>query len=251
MNRLTRWTSPTSAVYLLANSVVFLFGFIVARLPGTLSAGVGSSLVAAGVTGWVIFVYIRLSEDRARIVEVVSRFGLVDVFEGRGVRIKSEYGDRLTKAHGQIDIMGFGLKSLREDYSDHFLAWSARAHVRILLIDPAFPNVECSHARQRDSEEGDTAGAIENDIEQFKLKIKELGIRGNNRRFEVRLYKCLPSVNIFRVDDDLFWGPYLIRLQSRNAPTLLVRRGGLLFDHFIKHFDCIWNDDNLSGPLHL
>ena len=76
-------------------------------------------------------------------------------------------------------------------------------------------------------------------------------IRGVNKPhpFQVRLYRCLPSVNILRVDDELFWGPYLIREQSRNCPTFIVRRGGILFSRFTAHFDSIWADDNLSREI--
>jgi len=44
----------------------------------------------------------------------------------------------------------------------------------------------------------------------------------------------------------MFWGPYLIRSQSRNAPTFVVRHGGELYRRLMWHFDTIWADDNLS-----
>jgi hypothetical protein len=234
---------------LLANFILFLAGFDVARIPGALSAGVGSSLIAAGVTGWVIYVYILVSERRVAILETVSEFGLVDIFEARAVLIKRQYDDRLSKAHVQIDIMGFGLKALREDYADQFQAWGARANVRILLIDPSSPNPLCSYAQQRDVEEADPPGTIKKDVDQFIEKMRTLRIKSPGHKFEVRLYKCLPSVNIFRIDDELFWGPYLIHQQSRKTPTLLVRRGGLLYDQFLEHFERIWNDNTLSTPM--
>ena len=34
--------------------------------------------------------------------------------------------------------------------------------------------------------------------------------------------------------------------QSRNAPTFLVQRGGVLFERILAHFERIWNDDELS-----
>ena len=61
------------------------------------------------------------------------------------------------------------------------------------------------------------------------------------RPFDVRLYRCLPSINYFRIDDDIFWGPYLIPGQSRNMPTFIVRRGGILFDRLTLHFQQIWD----------
>ena len=51
--------------------------------------------------------------------------------------------------------MGFGLNSLRQDYGYAFSRWRDRATVRILLIDPRYPNSENSYASQRDAEEKD------------------------------------------------------------------------------------------------
>lgn len=53
----------------------------------------------------------------------------------------------------------------------------------------------------------------------------------------------------FRVDDDLFWGPYLVGKQSRNCPTFIARRGGVVFQRFMNHFDEIWDNPNFSRPI--
>jgi hypothetical protein len=58
---------------------------------------------------------------------------------------------------------------------------------------------------------------------------------------EIRLYRALPLINIFRIDDDLFWGPYLLEDQSRNYPTLLVRSPGWLFQRLEQHFEMLWS----------
>jgi hypothetical protein len=89
--------------------------------------------------------------------------------------------------------------------------------------------------------------------------ISELGLqtgfagRGARIReeYQVRLESLQDNldVNIFRIDDEVFWGPYLIHQQSRNSPTLLVRRGGLLFDVLLRHFETIWLEDSLSRPV--
>jgi len=55
-------------------------------------------------------------------------------------------------------------------------------------------------------------------------------------------------VNIFRVDNKMFWGPYLIKQPSRNSPTFLLRQA-ILFDRLLEHFERIWKDDSLSRPI--
>lgn len=240
-----RWFTPTSWVYILGHVVLFLAGFALVRGGGgTIAQGVGASLIAAAITGWVIFAYVRFSERRAEAIEVFSQFGLVTAFEARAARIKPEYDRRLGAAKEHIDIMGFGLKALWEDYHEEFATWKKRAHVRILLIDPSSP-----HTEQRDKEEEEIEGTIRSGVKRFLRETEGLRKERGKHRFEVRLYTCLPSVNIFRVDDEMFWGPYLMRSQSRNAPTFVVRRGGELYRRLLEHFDAIWGDDRLSHPV--
>jgi len=237
-----RWLS--ASVYALLHVVVFLIGFLLVRSDGKVAPNVGASLMAAGIVGWVIFVYIFLSESRVERFEIISQFGFVSAFEARASRIKSEYDQRLNRAAKSIDIMGFGLRALWDDYHEQFPQWQGRANVRILLIDPSSP-----YADQRDKEEDDLPGNIRQSVLRFLRDTKTLRASAGRHRFQIRLYTCLPSVNIFRVDDDLFWGPYLVHEQSRNAPTFIVRNGGILFRRMTSQFDKIWQDDQLSRPV--
>ncbi len=232
---------PTHWVYLLVHVVVVLLGLVVWSQSERFGAPVGSSLVAAGTTGWVVFVYVMLSQRTSDKLALLDSFGLVGAFEARSTRIRDEYDARLSKAQKCIDLMGFGLRALREDHVDDFAAWAARAQVRILLIDPV------RHASQRDIEENNSDGAIEEDVKQFARATEQL--RKANKKFQVRLYTCLPSINVFRIDDDLFWGPYLIKKQSRNSPTFLSVKGGHLYEVLTQHFEEIWSNDRFSRPI--
>jgi hypothetical protein len=245
------WMTPTSWVYVLIHLLLIVGGYllIVARRPGELYASIfeaiGASLVASGITGIVVFVYIRISHDASERMRILAEFGIVSAFEARAARIKLEY-DRRLKSPKNIDVMGFGLKALREDYRHVFGTWARECHVRVLLLDPTFPNATTSYARQREIEEGDTPGSIEASVKAFLDETQALRDTQAQSRFQVRLYRCLPAVNIFRVDDELFWGPYLIGGPSRNNPTLIVKRGGLLYARLMEQFDKIWNE--MSRP---
>jgi hypothetical protein len=239
-----RWFTPTSWVYILGHVVLFLAGFALVRGSSTIGQGIGASLIAAAITGWVVFAYVRFSERRIEAMEILSQFGFVTAFEARAARIKPEYDQRLARAKEHIDIVGFGLKTLWEDYHDELAGWKERAHVRILLIDPASP-----YAQQRDTEEEEFKGTIRSGVKRFLRETETLQRDGGKHPFEVRLYTCLPSINIFRIDDEMFWGPYLIRSQSRNAPTFVVRRGGELYRRLLEHFDIIWQDVTLSRAV--
>lgn len=233
----------SSLVYLLLNVVVFLLGAYMAQLPGNVAAGVGVSLIAAGITGWVTFLFVALQQEERDRLRRMDRFGLRDVFAGRSVEIKDIYDTRLRKAGHYIDVLGFGLNSLRQDYLHDYPSWAARTRVRILLIDP-----ESGYADARDAEEGQRVGTIRGEVESFLSDTRQLRASQPDR-FQVRLYGALPSVNMLRIDDEMFFGPYLVRQPSRRTPTMLLARG-ILFDRLNAHFDDLW-DDALSRPAPL
>lgn len=243
------WASPRSIIYLLSHALAFLVGVVLCFLDSVFLKAVGTSLVAAGVTGWLIFAYVLFTERTSDRLRVLTELGLVNAFPARSARIKPEYDARVSSAREHIDVMGFGLRTLREDYSNEFDKWQRRAHVRILLLDPDFPTREQSYSCQRDEEEQNSDGTIRRDVLAFRDATKHLITLDGPNRFEIRLYKCLPSINIFRVDDELFWGPYLVREQSRNLPTFVVSNGGTLFPRIVAHFEEIWKDPDLSRPL--
>lgn len=243
-----RQMNPINVIYVLVHAILIVSGFLLLFLAESPLSEVGAALLAAGIAGWVVFAYVLVSREVARGVALLTDFGIIDAFEARAAAIRSSYDTRLIKAKSNIDILGFGLRALREDYSNSFPLWKEQARVRILLINPESPIATRPYAEQRDFEENNPLGSIAADVHQF-LRVAGPLIESGGR-FQVKLYKCLPSVNIFRTDSELFWGPYLVREQSRNTPTLLIQRG-VLFDRLMSHFDRIWNEEALSRAVPL
>lgn len=248
MRRVSAIFNATNVIYILVHLCLLLLGFSLLGSSGTVAKSIGASLVATGIAGWVVLAYVLQSQSMTERIRMVGELGFVSAFQGRSVLIKNEYDKRLASSKKQIDILGFGLKTLRQDYAEHFQTWKARANVRILLIDPDYPHLDHSFANQRDTEEHDRPGTIREDVEAFVTEIEPLLGADGRHTFEVKLYRCLPSVNLFRVDSEMFWGPYLIHQQSRNSPTLIVREGPL-FSTLTGHFDAIWSDDSLTRSV--
>jgi hypothetical protein len=248
--KLPRTLTPTHWVYLLAHALLLALGiFVVRSSVSTAWVGIGTSLVAAGITGWTVFLYVFLSEDVSERLRVLVQFGITNIFDARSVRIRGQYDKRLLAAREHIDIMAYGLRALREDYLDSFPRWRDHADVRILLLDPSFPSPNFSFAAQRDTEERQNVGTIEQDVNDFIRDVRPVLNTQGSRKFEVRLYRCLPTMNIFRIDDEVFFGPYLLKGPSRNSPTILLKRGGLLFDRVVSQFETVGSDPNLSIPV--
>lgn len=247
---------PYHWIYLVLHAVVLLIGLLALSVDGTTWNAIGASLFASGLVGYVVFLYLWVGSETGDRLRTVDRLGIIEGFATRSISISPEYDERVNRASHQIDIIGFGLNSMREDHLGKFPAWAAKAPVRILLLDPEAPSPSMSYAAQRGLEEGDWDGTgpgrppIESDVRAFVEQTRHLtGDAQLGGRFQVRLYTCLPSVNIFRVDDEMFWGPYLIPGPSRNTPSFIIRKGGLLFEPLACHFETIWASESLSRAL--
>jgi hypothetical protein len=236
---------PTSLIWVFCHILTLILGFAVLSEPSkklfgsALAEGIGGSLAATGAAGIVLFLYVVSNDDLREKMNALSKAGLDAIFPHRSVLIKGEYNTRLSSAR-QIDLVGFGLSAFLQDYSGQFVRWSHLSVVRILLIDPDFPTARHSIALLRDREEGHTEGQTKAEVLQFEKVVRELSdLKREN--FQVRRMRALPSVNMFRIADEIFWGPYLMHQQSRNTPTLLVNRSGFLFSALDAHFNALWN----------
>lgn len=243
---------PTNIFWIVGHIIMFAVGIFLTVIAAQsahkdILLGVGGSLIAAGIAGEILFLYVASSQQTKDKLDLLSIAGLQRIFPTRSVSIRDEYHSRLRNAK-EVDVLGFGLSSFREDYGSKFAELSLKTSFRILLLDPDFPSPTESIATIRDREERNNSGDIKRDVEAFESAVRRAGplVKAN---FLVRRLTALPSINIFRVDDEIFWGPYLIADQSRNMPTLLVRRGGFLYDQIKDHFEHLWTDSQFSKPI--
>lgn len=245
-----RFLSPRFGLFLLTQLLIILAGSLIISIAHDkpIAVAIGTSIAATGGAGLLTSLYYLMNERRSAALKVLDEFGLVAAFDRRGAMIADEYRGRLNKARKHIDIIGYGLNTFLNDFRNDFPTWKQHAEVRILLLDPGFPDRAHSLATMRDGEEGRPHEATLEEIRAFVEETRALvGAIPNGGSFEVRLYRCIPTLNVFRIDDDLFWGPYLIGTQSRNNPTFIARRGGILYDRLVEHFDAIWSD-RFSSP---
>jgi hypothetical protein len=243
--RLDRLRSST-VIYHLLHILMISIGVSITLMGGAVWTSIGTSLIATGSAGVLIYLYYARNERNMEMVEALRDFGLAQIYDERSGRIRhEEYASRLQRARSNVDIIGFGLTSFRVDHISDLSALASRAIVRILLLDPESP-----YAGQRDREEGQTEGVIAGEIREFISQFnraREAGATaGGAARIELRLYTCLPLLNVFRIDDEVFYGPYLVGRASRKTVTMRARRGPI-YDQLVKHFDEIWTRH--SRPL--
>ncbi len=241
-------------IWYLVNAILVVSGIamynidLVTNLIGQeMNAGIAAGLIGTGICGVVTYIATSHSEQRFQGLANIQASGINNVFKSRSVTIREEYSSRIEKAHS-IDIIGFGLSAFREDYSSKYMDMAREKKVRILIAHPEFPTQDVNYCDQRDVEEGNVRGQISADIMQF-LRTTEEVRRRFPQTFQVKRMKVLPSINVFRMDKELLWGPYLVQDQSRNMPTFLVSSDGHLFETINKHFEAIWNNEMFSESV--
>lgn len=247
--------TPSSVRWIGLHIILILVGLLTIHLPVLqdwigveASAAIGISLISTGIAGSILFLYVSSTEGMKERIEAIQSSGVDEIFEYRSVSIKEQY-DRRLKSAKKIDVVGWGLGSFRQDYSHNFAAWSQRCKVRLIVIDPDAPGAE-SYADLRDTEEGNAVGQTR---EAVTLLLGEIannsGIDRDN--FSIRLMTSIPSINIMKIDDEIFWGPYLLETQSRNTFTITCKPSGFMYRTITDHFEKIWNsyskDPNLDS----
>lgn len=112
-------STPTGSVWILSHTIMILLGTLALSAKSVqtvlgvgVSEGIGGSLVATGVAGISLFLYIASSDAMRARTEMFSKAGLSAIYSGRSVLIRDQYQERLAKAQ-KIDLIGYGLFSSR------------------------------------------------------------------------------------------------------------------------------------------
>lgn len=237
---------PHQQIYLLIHAILVLAGVLITTLATEVAFAIGTGITATGITGWVIFLYVRLSDEDVQQRKELAKLGIVRGFAGRSTSIRAEYEPRFYAAREAIDFLGFGHRALREDLLKSFPKFLPNCRIRMLMMDPDVKlGKNSSFARQRDLEENNNDGQIRWDVLNFLRDSVDIKNQFPDR-FDIRLYTCFPTINICRIDEEMFWGPYLVKAQSRNMPTIIVDSKGSIYRALLAHYNEIWGSNHLS-----
>jgi len=244
--------NPTQIIYYLVHLIVFIIGVLLTFIDGEYKefyGAVGASLIAASIAGMIFYIYVKYAEDIRKKLQMIMKHGLHNVFGLRGLKMSSEYKTRLDNAKNNIDILGYGLNTFREEHLDNFETWKAKCKVRVLLAKPNFPNDDINICNLRDKEEGNPDGSIKSEVLRFIDDVKGIIGDGNRGSFSIRYFKCIPSITIFRIDDEILWGPYFVNKLNRDSPMFIVKKGGVLYEQILKQFEEIWHSTDFSEDI--
>lgn len=267
-----------------ASILLVLLGIILCSIPDDLSKSIGANLLSAGAVGLLVFFVYgklfrkrrqRLSAEQSVLLETIAasceraekratveairvqqaiadgvpesvtefhaaqEVGLQGVDVGRPVH---EINQAVLQAQKTVDILEVSLKTM-QDIDDS--QWRAcKANVRIILLDPRFPE-DRPLACQRDSEEEQTDGQILKEIHEILDRFPPEWLSsedGGPPLQRVKLAQVMPTVSYFRVDDVAYFAPLLHKQLGHVAIHLRLGKGGKLFEALAKHFETLWND---------
>lgn len=202
---------------------------------------IGCSLLASGI---VILAQAVLIDGKR--IDPLDEWGLEKIYETRAEKNK-ESDPELDKAKEQVDAIAFGLKSFRTKHTNKVKKILRNGvNIRILTMNPSEDNV---FLRQREIEEEETEGQIRNSIEQLVDWANKLNSKSHKGKIEVKGYKCMTLDFYWRVDNDIYIGPYWYHVGSQQTITYKFHKGRRGFDIYKDYFEDLWNDNENTIKL--
>jgi hypothetical protein len=221
---------------------------MMAGIKQTVWFGVGQSVVASALVSFVMLFgawadrLMRSAESKMVVSSLAEYRRAVDILKQTGLRrihndryIRPVYQRYQREVVDRLDLLGMSLKHFQQDVGAELAGWvheRENLHIRIVLLNPNSPYCDI-----RDGEEGGPVG----EISEWGLRLTEIVLQAGHPRIKVRWHNTLPTVNMYRLDDVMFIGPYLIGRLSRLTTTLEVDVKGLFAEQYLQHFENLWS----------
>lgn len=179
--------------------------------------------------------------------EITDTWKLTKIYEKRSEKNKDS-DPRLDKAKEHVDVVAFGLKSFRENYTNKAeMALNKGCNFRIITMNP-----DSRFATQRDMEEHNVNGDIEKSIRDLIAWADNLNSSSGRRKKKnkgkiiIKGYDCMTLDFYWRVDDEIYFGPYQYGKGSSDTITFKFEKGGRGFENYSQYFEKLWNDDSMK-----
>lgn len=202
---------------------------------------IGCSLLASGI---VIVANALLVEVKKE--DMLQDWGLDKIYKTRAE--KSEDSDpKLDKAKERVDAVAFGLKAFRTTHSSKVEKLLCDGiNFRILTMNPAEDNI---FLKQREKEERETEGQIMNSINQLVKWANKLNAKNYSGKIIIKGYKSMTLDFYWRVDDELYIGPYWYGYGSQQTITYKFKSNKKGFELYTEYFNKLWDDEENTVTL--
>lgn len=202
--------------------------------PANVIVNIGCSLIASGL----VLLFTAILIDYTKEYSVWSEWRLERIFKTRAE--KNTESDPKLERHNvkQLDGIAFGLKSFRTNRERDVLTCMQRGmNVRLLVMDPT-----SNFTRQREREEDAGDGSIAQSIIALIEWAEKLNKQSDKGKIKLRFYDCMTLDFYWRMDDEIYVGPYLLDFDSQQTITYKYIKGGKGFDLYSNYFESLWNN---------
>ena len=194
-----------------------------------------TSAIVTGLNVWLVDV---------KEINPLDGWGIEKIYKTRAEK-NQDSDPKLVDAQHRIDCIAFGLKNFRSMHTDKIEDCLNRGvNIRLLTMDP-----DCKFAEQRDIEERDEKGHLRNSINQLVEWADRLNEKSSRGTITVKGYSCMTLDFYWRVDDELYVGPYWYGMPSQQTITYKFQSSGQGAILYIDYFDKLWNDKQLTRVL--
>lgn len=226
--------------------IVLVCGLIMALLDAfiwhsaaSIILNIGCSLVASsGVILLTTFVVDAKKENP------LDQWGIIKIYSTRAEK-NADSDPELDKAKYQVDAVAFGLSNFRSKYSKKVESCLKNGvNFRILTMNP---NSDFIH--QREKEENSAEGQIVKSVNDLVNWADNFNQKGYKGKIIVKGYSCMTLDFYWRVDDEIFIGPYWYGQPSNQTITYAFSEGGKGFTQYSNYFEDLWDNKDIVQPL--
>ena len=199
MNERINWKSiGISLLVIIIGGILVLLDIFWIKTITNVWISIGCSLIASGL---VILLTALLIERRK--YDPLDDWKIQKIYSTRAER-NSEADPNIDRAKYCIDGIAFGLSSFRPMYGgkiEHCLRKGI--NIRLLAMDP-----NGKYITDREIEERSVEGSIKKTIDDLVMWANRLNAKKYKGQIVVKGYKCMTLDYYWRVDDEMYIGPY-------------------------------------------
>ncbi|WP_417338792.1 hypothetical protein [Faecalibacterium sp.] len=231
---------------IIAGLIFFAIGLFLALMdafvwdsPTAIVSNIGCSLLASAVVALIT----ALLVDR-RKENPLDEWKISKIYSTRAEK-NADSDPELERARYQVDAVAFGLSNFRNKYENKVeICLKKGVNFRILTMNP-----ESEFVAAREREENTAPNQIKKSIEDLVAWADKLNAKNYKGKIIVKGYNCMTLDFYWRVDGEVFVGPYWYGQLSNQTITYAFADGGKGFQQYSNYFEKLWDNSTLSAPL--
>ncbi len=240
MTEKVNWKSIVGGLLsILVGIGLVLIDVFVAHTTTSVWISIGCSLIASGLV--ILLTAILIERKKS---DPLDEWKIQKIYSTRAER-NSEADPNIDHARYCIDGIAFGLSTFRTMYGKRIEQCLKKGvNIRLLTMDP-----EGIFVSFREQEENAAPGGIKDTIVDLVNWANELNRNNPKGKIVIKAYGSMTLDYYWRVDDDLYIGPYWYGYKSADTITYKFVSGGRGFQHYSDYFERLWDDKELCRVL--